>query len=132
MTYTNPSYILCPGCEENLILPTNAVGLCTPCRKRAEGKGVRISGQGIKVRLQKVKIPCRICHKLFYLHVLQDPRYTWYCPKCRKHMEPITSGLNWLHRIGVDVQDGDQLKSTGEPSETGLIEDIDYFGGGDT
>ena len=117
MTWNHPSYILCPGCDTNLILAKNSVGLCTSCRKKAEGKGLRIVGRGIKTRLQKTIIKCKVCHKSFHPNVLQDPRYTWYCPACREKVAPITSGINWLHSLGVDVRDAqsdDQLKSTGE------------------
>jgi len=49
------------------------------------------------------------CRKVFELTHNQDPRYTWYCPECRKAIAEITEGILWLERLGITVPPTDDI-----------------------
>lgn len=84
---------------------------CKKCRKlsehsfqttlRGQGRPVRNGGQAV------CKMPH--CHRSFQLAHNQDPRFTWYCPKCRQEVAEITTGVLWLESWGIILAPADNI-----------------------
>lgn len=85
--------------------------LCKRCRIAEEKKfHTTLRGLGRPVRpggLAVCKMPH--CKKKFYLAHDQDPKYTWYCPTCRKEIAEITTGVLWLESWGIFLTPTDHI-----------------------
>lgn len=124
-------YENCPKCG-GPIRRTSKTGLCVKCQKRALAASP-VPGRRKTDRMCR----CKVCHKEFALAEKQDPRFTWYCPECRRRMRKITDGIQWLNRIGVDIatsQEEDYERESereiagAEPGEAVGLDEIDFFG----
>lgn len=100
----------CPKCGKPTVLRRLLAGkLCWKCEVKLADKSPHLAGRGHKHthRLARCKMPK--CRKMFRLREDQDPRYTIYCHDCRAEIAKITTGVNWLQSLGIEVgpDDGD-------------------------
>jgi hypothetical protein len=83
--------------------------VCRSCRKAAEKQEERsfqttLRGQGRPVRYGGTAI-CKMphCHRKYEVAHNMEPRFSWYCPQCRKEIEEITTGVLWLESWGITL-----------------------------
>lgn len=76
---------------------------CKACRDKDDRSfQTTLRGRGRPVRFGGTAV-CKMphCHRRYKLAHNQDPRYTWYCPKCRAEIAEITTGVLWLESWGI-------------------------------
>lgn len=60
--------------------------LCSRCRAVQMKKAVKEWGR------------CRLCGRKFRVELYQDPRWTWWCPRCRARVNEMGGGYEWAQK----------------------------------
>ena len=110
-------YFPCPRCGGPM-RKCNTHGFCGHCQKIDRMKSPRQGGQGHKYtgRIATCRMPK--CHKRFRLRKDQDPRWTWYCHKCRTAIREITDGVGWLRGCGIEIVPDQEERRDDHSDET--------------
>ncbi len=84
MTQKKPR-IECKECGRKINVD-HGDNLCSWCRAKELKKAIREWGH------------CRLCGKKFRLEMWQDPRWTWWCPRCRARVSEMGAGYTWTQK----------------------------------
>jgi hypothetical protein len=81
--------------------------LCKACRKKLKDREewkfhTTLRGQGRPIRYGGTAT-CKMphCHRIYEVAHDMEARFSWYCPKCRREIEEITTGVLWLEAWGI-------------------------------